>query len=120
MITYCTKAGSPVVEIGVAGSVTNNDLEGWLNHLRVDLEQNGKSRILEVIEQFRGIEPAAIWTDIKLGMSLARKVDRVAVVADKGWIRALSKLGGVFTRGAEVRSFAPAELDEARAWVGAR
>jgi hypothetical protein len=117
MITYHTEAGSPVVEIGVAGDVTNYDLEGWLNHLRVDLDENGKSRILEIIEQFSSIEPAAIWTDIKLGIPLANKVDRVAVVADQAWIRALSKLGELFTR-AEVRSFEPNELDEVRAWIG--
>lgn len=117
VITYHTEAGSPVVEIGVAGDVTNYDLEGWLNHLRVDLEENGKSRILEIIEQFSSIEPAAIWTDIKLGIPLANKVDRVAVVADQGWIRAISKLGVLFTR-AEVRSFEPTELDEARDWIG--
>ncbi|HKT54628.1 MAG TPA: STAS/SEC14 domain-containing protein [Caulobacteraceae bacterium] len=117
MITYHTEAGSPVVEIGVAGGVTNTDLEGWLTRLRVDVEENGKSRILEIIEDFSGIEPAAIWTDIKLGIPLARKVDRVAVVADQGWIRALSKVGGMFTM-AEVRSFEPIELEEARTWIG--
>jgi hypothetical protein len=117
MITYSTEPGSPVVEIKVAGHVTNDELESAMSRLRVDVEQNGKRRILEIIEHFTGIEPAAIWTDLSLGVPLARKVDRVAVVADQGWVRAFTNIGGMFTQ-AEVRSFEPAELDQVRAWIG--
>jgi hypothetical protein len=118
MIRYSTAAGSPVVEIGVEGTVTNADLETSITRLADDIERNGKTRLIEVIEHFTGIEPAAIWTDLKLGLPLAQKVTRVAVVADIGWIRALTGLGHFFTK-AELKVFEPAEIEVARAWVAA-
>jgi hypothetical protein len=118
MIRYSTEAGSPVVEITAEGHITNQELEDGINRLRVDLEQNGKTRLIEIIEHFTGIEPKAIWTDMKLGIPLAQKVSRVAVVADQAWIRSLTELGHLFTR-AELKAFPPEELTQARAWIAA-
>ncbi|MDN7676064.1 STAS/SEC14 domain-containing protein [Burkholderia oklahomensis] len=52
--------------------------------MRSGLELNGKIRVLERIEHFSGIEPKALWTDMTLGVSVARKIKRAAVVADAG------------------------------------
>jgi hypothetical protein len=41
---------------------------------------------------------------------------RVAVVADRGWIRGLTKAGSFFTR-ADLKVFTPDQLAEARSWV---
>jgi hypothetical protein len=116
MIRYSTELNSPVVELTVEGKITDADLKANMERLRDDLERNGKTRILEVIEHFTGMEPQALWTDFRLGLPLARKVSRVAVVADQAWIRAASHLGRFFTS-AELRAFEPAELDEARTWI---
>ncbi|MGC1301968.1 MAG: STAS/SEC14 domain-containing protein [Caulobacteraceae bacterium] len=116
MIHYSTQPGSPVVEIKVEGHVANLELEESIRQLRIDIEQNHKTRLIEIIEHFTGIEPAAIWTDLKLGLPLAQKVTRVAVVADQAWIRMMTEFGQFFTR-AEVKSFEPAEIDQARAWI---
>jgi hypothetical protein len=118
MILYRTEPGSPVVELTVAGTVTDADLTSNMLRLTEDLERNGKSRILEVIQNLTGMEPQALWTDLRLGLPLVNKVSRVAVVADQAWIRAVSHLGNFFTR-AELRIFEPAQLDEARAWIAA-
>jgi len=116
MIRYSSQPGTPVVEITVEGKVTDDDLKAVMLRLRDDLEQNGKTRLVEVIEHFTGIEPAAIWTDVKLGIPLANKVDRVAVVADQGWIRGMTHFGSFFTK-AELKVFEPSEIDQARAWI---
>ena len=70
------------------------------------------------IEHFTGIEPKALWTDITLGVSVARKVTRAAVVADAGWIRASMHLARLFTK-AEVKTFHVNELEQARVWINA-
>jgi hypothetical protein len=116
VISYSTQSNSPVVEFIVEGKVTDADLKTNFERLRRDLEQNGKSRILEVIRHFTGMEPQALWTDLKLGLPLSHKVSRVAVVADQAWIRAAGHLGRLFTS-AEVRIFEPAQLDQARTWI---
>ncbi|SKC64255.1 SpoIIAA-like [Paraburkholderia hospita] len=92
MILYHTEPDSPVIEISVEGKITDHDLREAIERMRGDLELNGKTRVLERIEHFTGIEPKALWTDITLGVSVARKVTRAAVVADAGWIRASTHL----------------------------
>jgi len=118
MILYHTDPDSPVVEISVQGKITDHDLREAIERLRGDLELNGKTRVLERIEHFTGIEPKALWTDLTLGVSVARKITRAAVVADAGWIHASMHLARFFTK-AEVKAFHVNELDQARAWINA-
>ena len=118
MIRSSTQPGSPVVEIVVEGSITNKDLEGAINELHSEFDQNGKTRVLEIIQHFTGMELAALWTDIRLGIPLAQKIERVAVVADQTWIRQFAALGQLFTK-AELKVFPLDELANARAWIAA-
>ena len=116
MIRHSTQPGSPVVEITVEGTITNKDLEETINELQSGFDQDGKTRVIEIIQHFTGMELAALWTDVRLGVPLAKKVERVAVVADQKWIRQLAELGDLFTR-AELKVFALDELAQARAWI---
>jgi len=118
MILYRTDPDSPVIEISVEGKITDHELREAIERLRGDLELNGKTRVLERIEHFTGIEPKAVWTDLTLGVSVARKVTRAAVVADAGWIRASMHLARFFTK-AEVKAFRSDELEQARVWINA-
>jgi hypothetical protein len=118
MIQYQTTADSPVVEISVEGRITDHELRVAIERMRGDIELNGKTRVLERIEHFTGIEPKALWTDMTLGVSVARKITRAAVVADAGWIHASMHLARFFTK-AEVKAFHVNELEQARAWIHA-
>ncbi|MFM0148896.1 STAS/SEC14 domain-containing protein [Paraburkholderia sp. RL18-085-BIA-A] len=99
MILYHTEPDSPVIEISVEGKITDHDLREAIERMRGDLELNGKTRVLERIEHFTGIEPKALWTDITLGVSVARKVTRAAVVADAGLDPCLDASGAVLYEG---------------------
>ncbi|ADG19907.1 STAS/SEC14 domain-containing protein [Paraburkholderia atlantica] len=118
MIVYHTVPGSPVIEISVEGKITDHELREAIERMRGDLELNGKTRVLERIEHFSGIEPKALWTDLTLGVAVARKVTRAAVVADAGWIHASMHLARFFTK-AEIKAFRVNELEQARAWINA-
>lgn len=118
MILYHTTPDSSVIEISVEGKITDHELREAIERMRSDLELNGKTRVLERIEHFSSIEPKALWTDLTLGVSLARKVTRAAVVADAGWIHASMHLARFFTK-AEVKAFHVDELKQARAWINA-
>jgi len=118
MIRYSTEPGSRVVEITVEGTISNHELEETINELHSGVDQNGKTRVIEAIQHFTGMELAALWTDIRLGEPLAQKVDRVALVADQKWIRQLAELGHLFTR-AELKVFALDELAQAQTWIAA-
>jgi len=118
MIVYHTTPESPVIEISVEGKITDHELREAIERMRGDLELNGKTRVLERIEHFTGIEPKALWTDMTLGVSLARKVTRAAVVADARWIHASMHLARFFMK-AEIKAFRVDELEQARAWINA-
>lgn len=116
MIEYVSDPGAPVVEIKVEGTVTDADLRGAIAKMREDIEVGGKTRVLERIEHFTGIEPAALWTDITKATPLAQKITHAAIVSDAAWIRGATHLGRFLTR-AEVRTFRPEEIEAARAWL---
>jgi len=116
MIHYNTQPGSPVVEISVEGNITNKDLEEAINELHSRFDHDGKTRVIEIIRNFTGMELAALWTDIRLGIPLAQKINRVAVVADQTWIRQVAELGHLFTK-AKLKVFSLDELAQARAWI---
>lgn len=116
MILYSSPSDSSVIEISVEGKITDQELREAIERMRGDLDLNGKTRVLERIEHFTGIEPKALWTDLTLGVSVARKVTRAAVVADAGWIRASMHLARFFTK-AEIKAFHLNELEQARAWI---
>ncbi|CAG9271226.1 STAS/SEC14 domain-containing protein [Paraburkholderia unamae] len=118
MILYHSTPDSPVIEISVEGKITDHELREAIEHMRGDLELNGKTRVLERIEHFSGIEAKALWTDMTLGVAVARKVSRAAVVADAAWIRASMHLARFFTK-AEIKAFHVDELEQARAWINA-
>jgi hypothetical protein len=117
MILYHSSPDSAVIEISVEGKVTDHELREAIEHMRGDLE-NGKTRVLERIEHFSGIEPKALWTDMTLGIPVARKVTRAAVVADASWIHASMHLARFFVK-AEIKAFHVNELEQARAWINA-
>lgn len=117
MILYHTDPQSQVIEIAVEGKITDHDLREAIERMRGDLE-NGKTRVLERIEHFTGMEPKALWTDLTLGVAVARKVTRAAVVADAAWIHAAMHLARFFTQ-AEFKAFHVSELEQARAWINA-
>ena len=116
MIRYESQPQSPVITVTVSGRITNDELLAAFDQFRRDLEIGGKSRVLEIIEGFSGLEPKALWNDLRLGIPLARKISHVAVVADQAWIRTASHLGAHFTS-AELRVFDPSQRDQAKAWI---
>lgn len=105
-----------LVELTVSGTVTAQEIEDVCDRMERDAAAAGSLKVLENVAGFTGIGPAAIWADLRKAWPLAKRVSHVAIVADQAWIRAAAGFGGLFT-GATIRSFQPAELDEARAWL---
>ena len=115
MIDYRSEQDSPVIEVRASGKITESELEACFDRVRPDLAR-GKTRVLEIIDQFKGMDAKAMAVDLRFGPGMAQKVTRVAVVADQSWVRGAAHLGGLFTR-AELRVFKPEQLAEARSWI---
>jgi hypothetical protein len=87
--------------------------------LREALDGGGGLRTLYVIEDLEEIEPAALWSDAKLGGELVRHPgawERSAIVTDISWMAHATRLFAWMIPG-EARVFTVSELEDAKRWV---
>ncbi|WP_322989026.1 STAS/SEC14 domain-containing protein [Hoeflea sp.] len=118
MITVLEGYPDDVLAVSFTGTVTANDYETVLvpeTSRRVD--QHGSIRLLcQMGPEFEAMAPGAMWSDTKLGLSRWSDFERLAFVSDVVWLRdAIMIFAPVLHY--PVRTFANAELAQARAWV---
>jgi hypothetical protein len=107
-----------VVAFRCSGHVTGADYEDVLVP-RVDqaLADHDKIRLYyEVAASFTGVDPAAIWTDFKVGVEHLTRWERMAVVTDIDWIKNSIMLFQFMIPG-DMKAFPLAEADAAREWI---
>ncbi|MGN6313941.1 MAG: STAS/SEC14 domain-containing protein [Rhodanobacteraceae bacterium] len=76
-----------------------------------------KLRVLWLMgSDFRGFEFGAALQDLMLGMRHWRGWERIALVTDTGWLRALARMTGVVLP-CEFRLFHLSALEEGRRWI---
>ena len=100
------------------GNVTKEDYETVLvPAVESALKGGGKLRLYyETAGDFGGIEPGAVWDDVKVGLEHLTRWERFAVVTDIEWIRHTMKFFSFLMPG-EMRVFSKAEAAEARKWI---
>lgn len=69
--------------------------------------------------QFPGVEPAALWEDVRLGLSNFNHWGRIAIVTDIDWIENSVNLFKIFWPG-HLRQFDLNDYNRAREWVSER
>lgn len=100
------------------GTVTKHDYEATLRPIlrRAEAEKEPVRLMYVFGPDFEGFTPAAAWEDVNLAFEHMEDFERCAVVSERRWVKAASQLAGALTP-ARVREFAPAEWDEAVAWL---
>lgn len=75
---------------------------------------------LEVVD-ISGVEAKAIWEDIKFTVKnwneIKDKIEKIALVSDKPWIRNLSETAYIFVPGIHLKSFTFEEVEAALAYA---
>jgi len=80
-------------------------------------KQPGPLRVVyELGDGFRRLTLGALWQDCKLGARFFRRIERLAVVSDRLWVRG-STFAFRCVRPGRVRGFPVARYDEAVAWA---
>lgn len=107
-----------VMGFSAKGMVTARDYQAVIipavNTMRT---KHGKIRLLYHLgPDFSGFDAAALWQDAKIGLRYFDAWDRIAIVSDVLWIRAVTKLFGFILHG-EVRAYHNHELAAARKWL---
>jgi glycyl-tRNA synthetase alpha subunit len=85
------------------------------------MKSRDKFNIYMQLHRIDGIEPKAVWQDLKFGLEnmkeITQKVDKVALVTDKNWVQKLAEISYSFVPGIELKSFAFEKSPEAKKWV---
>lgn len=107
-----------VVAVVASGQVTGDDYETVLvPAIEERLKTHEKIRLLyQFGPEFKKFTTTALWDDAKVGFHHLTDFERIAVVADVGWIITMIK-GIARTMPCDIRTFANHELDQASHWI---
>lgn len=119
MITYATLSPR-ALEAVVEGRITREDVREAFERLEALMDS---AKTVDMLADVRGrvrIDLSAIGEEMRhlsaVGRMLA-KMDRVALIADPAWIRAVARIEAQLLPGIDYRVFKRDQADEARAFV---
>ena len=116
VLTVKEKEVGKFIEVVVSGKLSAEDYEQFVPKVEKDIAQNGKVRILFVMEDFHGWDMGALWQDIKFDIKHFADIECLAMVGDKKWEKGMAKFCIPFTK-AKIRFFPPEEIEDARKWL---
>jgi SpoIIAA-like len=116
MLIYREYHNAQAVEIVLKGRVTTEEFAALAERLEAFIKRFGQVRVLEVIDDFEGMDAGAFWQDVKFSLRHLKNVSRIAVVAEPDTHHLWSRLVAPFMR-CEVEHFPPGEEDAARDWL---
>jgi SpoIIAA-like len=105
-----------------SGKLTRDDYRQVMEPALRDAAEAGEIRMLFELADFDGLEPAAWFDDVKLGLGIGvghhSAWRRSAIVTDIEWVGKAFRLFAWMTPG-EIEVFGLDQRDEARSWVAA-
>ncbi len=106
-----------IVTIIFKDKLKKEDYELFAPQLDKLIQSEGKIRLMVKLIDFKGWSAGAVWEDTKFGARHFNDIERLAIVGDKKWEKAMATFIKPFT-GAEVRYFdLPSELGDAEQWI---
>jgi hypothetical protein len=104
-----------VLHIRLSGKLAREDYRTLVPEFERHLGA-GKLRLLVEMVDFHGWEAGAIWEDLKFDARHFTDFERIAMVGEKRWEKAMSLFCKPFTT-AKIRYFDRADIDLARGWL---
>ncbi|MHC5351923.1 SpoIIAA family protein [Metapseudomonas furukawaii] len=112
--------GENRVDINLAGKLDRDDMRAVIAQLTQQSEGISHGRMLYRINSFEMPTLGAVaeeFSHLPELFRLVKRFDRMAVVADKSWIRKVSEVEGALIPGLTVRAFDPDHETEAQEWL---
>ena len=109
-------ANGRIVKIITSGKLSKASYDFLTPNLDSLVERHGKIRIFIEMTRFKGWTLGAAWEDLKLGCKHFNHIERIAIVGDRQWEKAMVKLCRPFTR-ARIRYFDIGDLPDANDWI---
>jgi hypothetical protein len=104
------------IEIAVSDKLHKEDYDVFVPHMVKAIAEHGKIRLLFDMHNFHGWDTAAVWEDIKFGSQNFNHFERIAMIGEKKWERAMAVFCKPFTTG-KVKYFDRAEKEQAKEWL---
>lgn len=80
MLSYKEHDNAQAVEILVKGRVLTEEFDSVASKLEAFINRHGQVRVLEIIEDFEGMDAVAFWHDIRFSLRHLKDFSRLAVV----------------------------------------
>lgn len=112
--------GANRLDIEFSGKLDGDDMKAVLDEL---VEKSGSMKngsMLYRIGEFDWPTLGAIGVEFSRLPELFRMIrrfDKVAVIAEQGWVRTASKMEGALIPGLEIKAFEPDQESDAQAWL---
>lgn len=116
MIKIREHPGTNILEFEIDGRTTKEDFGEIAGKIDAIIQEHGTVRIIKVIRKLGGVQPAAVWEDIKWAPSHIKAYTHAAVVAEEAWVEWLVACLRPLI-GAELRYYRLDDLDDAREWI---
>ena len=116
-VQISSEQGGKLMVVQLSGKLSRPDYRQLLGALTSAISSSGKIKVLALLHHFHGIEPGAIWDDLKFDVSHFNDIERLAIVGDRRWEQWIA-MGRPFTT-AEIQFFPIEQEQEARAWAAA-
>ena len=98
------------------GAWATEEFDAIAKKLEAFIKRHRQVRVLEVIQDFEGMDAAAFWHDVKFSLRYLHDFRRLAIVTNPDMHHLWSALVAPFMR-RKVEHFPPGEVDAARAWL---
>ena len=118
MLTVNQVQDTNVIEAKLDGEVQTKEMESLRSEIDAVLGEYGKLKLLFIYEGIGGIDPQAIWKDLKLEARIVSDIEKMAVVSEKSWFGSIAGvLNSVMSM--EVETFDLGQREEALRWLQA-
>lgn len=107
---------SNVIGVKIGETLTEDDYETLVPHLRDRFEATITTRLLFELDGLEDWEPEEKWENLTFDIRYLQDVDKVAVVGDDPWETWMDTVKFLFAE-AQVETFDGDERDEALDWV---
>lgn len=117
------ESGADVIAVKISGKLTQGELPVLVERLERSLDEHEKTHIFVEIEDFSGIEAAALPDYLPHAFAMLgklRRFGRIAVVSDLTWIRWATRIESALLPHVSYETFTSDERHRALAWVEGR
>lgn len=120
MIERIDDVPAGVIGLRASGKLTKDDYVNVMEPALKEAAETGEARVLFVLPDFDGLEPEALFEDMKTGLSVELKNrsawKKLAVVSGVDWVAKSMRLFAWAMPG-ELAVYEMDEMDKAREWV---